>query len=64
MDRRVVITGIGLVTPLGLDTSSTWEALLAGRSGVDAITKFDTTGYASTIAGEVRGFDPADYIRK
>jgi 3-oxoacyl-[acyl-carrier-protein] synthase II len=64
MVRRVVITGIGLVSPLGLDSSSTWEALLAGRSGVDAITKFDTTGYASTIAGEVRGFDPADHIPK
>jgi 3-oxoacyl-[acyl-carrier-protein] synthase II len=64
MDRRVVITGIGLVTPLGLDTPSTWDALVAGRNGVDAITKFEATGYASRIAAEVRGFDPADHVPK
>jgi len=64
MDRRVVITGIGLVTPLGLDTPSSWDALVAGRNGVGAITKFDATGYASTIAAEVRGFDPADHVPK
>jgi 3-oxoacyl-[acyl-carrier-protein] synthase II len=62
MERRVVITGIGLLTPLGLDTPSTWGALLAGRSGVGPITKFDTAGFASTIAAEVRGFDPANHL--
>jgi len=64
MGRRVVITGMGLVTPLGLDTPSTWEALLAGRSGVGPITKFDAGGYACTIAAEVRGFDAADHLPK
>jgi 3-oxoacyl-[acyl-carrier-protein] synthase II len=60
--RRVVITGIGLVSPLGLDRPTTWEALLAGRSGVGPITKFDTTGFSSTIAAEVRGFDACDHL--
>jgi 3-oxoacyl-[acyl-carrier-protein] synthase II len=61
MERRVVITGIGLVSPLGIGTRENWEALLAGRSGVGAITRFDTTDYPARIAGEVRGFDPALY---
>ena len=55
--RRVVITGIGLVTPLGNDVSSTWDALLEGRSGVGEITQFDTDGHPMTIAGEVKEFD-------
>jgi 3-oxoacyl-[acyl-carrier-protein] synthase II len=62
MDRRVVITGIGLITPLGLNTSTTWEALLAGRSGVGPITKFDAEGYACRIAAEVRGFEAQDHL--
>lgn len=62
MRRRVVITGIGLVSPLGLDTASTWEGLLAGRSGIGPITRFDASPYASRIAGEVRGFDPENYV--
>jgi len=62
MKRRVVITGIGVVSPLGLDTSSTWDGLLGGTSGVGPITKFDTEGYTCRIAGEVRGFDPENYL--
>jgi 3-oxoacyl-[acyl-carrier-protein] synthase II len=62
MKRRVVVTGIGLVTPLGLDTPSTWEHLLAGRSGIGAITKFDAQDFPTRIAGEVRGFEPERYV--
>jgi 3-oxoacyl-[acyl-carrier-protein] synthase II len=62
MSRRVVVTGIGLVTPLGLDTPTTWKGLLEGRSGVGTITRFDTTGYSSTIAGEVRGFEVENWV--
>jgi 3-oxoacyl-[acyl-carrier-protein] synthase II len=62
MSRRVVITGIGLVTPLGLDAPSTWEALLAGKSGIGPITKFDASDLPTQIAGEVRGFDPLQHI--
>ena len=64
MRRRVVITGIGLISPLGLDTPSTWDGLVAGRGGVGPITKFDATDFASRIAGEVRGFDPTRWIEK
>lgn len=62
MRRRVVITGIGLISPLGLDTPSTWEGLLAGRSGIGPITKFDAQSYPARIAGEVRGFDPEAFM--
>jgi len=56
--ERVLITGIGTVNPLGLDASSTWEAMLAGRSGIDTIAAFDPSPFPVRIAGEVRGFDP------
>ena len=56
--RRVVITGMGTVTPIGNDFGTTWEGLLAGRQGVAPITSFDTTGYRSNFAGEVKDFDP------
>jgi 3-oxoacyl-[acyl-carrier-protein] synthase II len=56
--RRVAITGVGAVTPLGNDAPSTWEAVLAGRSGVDEIRAFDTTDFPVRIAGEVKGYDP------
>jgi len=56
--RRVVITGVGAVTPLGLNAAETWSSLSAGRSGIGPITRFDTTGCPVRIAGEVRGFEP------
>ncbi|MSQ11822.1 MAG: beta-ketoacyl-[acyl-carrier-protein] synthase II [Dehalococcoidia bacterium] len=55
--RRVVVTGIGMVTPLGLDTASTWKALMAGKSGIGPITAFDPAGFETRIAGQVKGFD-------
>ncbi|HEX2225011.1 MAG TPA: beta-ketoacyl-ACP synthase II [Thermoanaerobaculia bacterium] len=64
MRRRVVVTGIGLVSPLGVGTAENWQALLEGRSGIGPITRFDTTAYPSRIAGEVRGFDPLNYLDK
>lgn len=63
-NRRVVITGIGLVTPLATGTRATWEALLEGRSGVDVITRFDPSGFDCRIAGEVRDFKPEDWMEK
>ncbi|HZC67050.1 MAG TPA: beta-ketoacyl-ACP synthase II, partial [Nitrospirales bacterium] len=62
--RRVVVTGLGLITPLGTGVEKTWNALCAGKSGIRRITKFDPSGYACQIAGEVTDFDPADYIEK
>ncbi len=56
--RRVVVTGLGAVTPLGLDARSTWDAAVAGQSGVDWIRSFDTTGYPVRIASEVKDFEP------
>jgi 3-oxoacyl-[acyl-carrier-protein] synthase II len=64
LSRRVVITGIGLVSSLGIGTEANWKALLVGTSGVDRVTKFDVTGYAAQIAAEVRGFDPLDFVEK
>src|SRR5262249_52802511 len=64
LSRRVVITGIGMVSPCGVGTIETWKALIEGRSGIGNITRFDTTDYPTTIAGEVKNFDPATYIPK
>jgi 3-oxoacyl-[acyl-carrier-protein] synthase II len=64
MDRRVVVTGVGIVSPLGVGTKETWEECVAGTAGVSPITKFDCTGFAVQIAGEVKGFDPLDYASK
>ncbi len=60
--RRVVITGVGVVSPLGLDIESTWQGLIAGRSGIGPITRFDPSDFASRIAGEVKGFDPLTFV--
>ncbi len=62
--RRVVITGIGAVTPCGNSATETWAALIAGRSGIARVTRFDPTGCAAQIAGEVKNFDPARVLPK
>jgi 3-oxoacyl-[acyl-carrier-protein] synthase II len=64
LNRRVVITGIGLVSALGIGTRETWAGLLAGQSGVGRVTRFDVTSYAAQIAAEVKGFDPLNWIEK
>ncbi len=60
--KRVVITGIGMLTPIGLDTPTTWANLIAGKSGIDYIKLFDASNNETKIAGEVKGFDPLNYI--
>ena len=62
MKRRVVVTGIGLVSPVGLTREETWGSLLAGESGIDRISSFDAEELETTIAGEVKGFDPTSYV--
>ncbi|MEQ1878791.1 MAG: beta-ketoacyl synthase N-terminal-like domain-containing protein, partial [Bdellovibrionia bacterium] len=62
--RRVVVTGVGVVSPLGLNAEETWANALNGRSGIGRITRFDPANFDSQIAGEVRGFDPDPYIPK
>jgi len=62
--RRVVVTGIGLVSPLGLGIEENWNKLVQGKSGIGPITRFDTTNYATRIAGEVKDFHPEDFIAK
>ena len=64
MEKRVVVTGLGAVTPLGNDVKTTWNNMKAGVLGIDTVTKFDATGYKCTFAGEVRGFDPTLYMPK
>ena len=64
MRRRVVVTGVGLVSPLAVGTAGTWRGLLAGESGVGRITRFDPSVFPSRIAGEVKGFNPQDYVEK
>jgi 3-oxoacyl-[acyl-carrier-protein] synthase II len=61
-EKRVVVTGIGLVTPLGVGTQKNWDALLRGESGIRAITRFDAARYDSRIAGEIPDFEPLDFI--
>src|SRR5713226_3876706 len=60
--NRVVITGIGILAPNGIGLEAFWESLLAGRSGIGPITLFDANGYKSRIAGEIKNFNPEDYI--
>lgn len=62
--KRVVITGLGVVTPIGIGKENFWEALKAGKNGIEKITRFDTTGYTAQIAGEIPDFDPAQFIDK
>ena len=64
MKNRVVVTGIGMVSPVGLDRKSTWKSLLAGKSGIDHIASFDSEGFETTFAAELKGFDPEAYVGK
>ena len=64
MSRRVVVTGVGLLSSVAIGTRENWDGLLAGRSGVDTITRFDASQFAARIAGEVKGFDPLKYFEK
>jgi len=63
-NNRVVVTGIGMLTPLGLDVPTTWEGLINGKSGIDYITLFDAEPLKTKIAGEVKGFEPTDHINR
>ncbi|MDH5638951.1 MAG: beta-ketoacyl-[acyl-carrier-protein] synthase II, partial [Nitrospinota bacterium] len=60
--KNVAITGLGMITPLGKGVATTWQNVVDGKSGIGAITRFDTTDYPVRIAGEVKDFDPRDYI--
>ena len=62
--RRVVVTGLGTVSPVGLDVTSTWKALISGKSGIGYITLFDTTDFDTKIGGEVKGFDASQYAER
>lgn len=61
-NRRVVITGLGAITPLGNNVNDTWEGMKSGKNGIDTITLFDTEGYKAKVAAEVKGFDPKEYM--
>jgi len=62
LNRRVVITGVGLVSPLGIGVDETWQALCAGKSGVGEITRFDTSNFQTRIAAEVKNFNAKDFL--
>lgn len=62
--RRVVVTGLGMLSPLGLSVDETWRRLLAGESGIGEITHFDCSDYSTRFAGQVDNFDPQEYIEK
>ena len=64
MQRRVVVTGLGLVTPLGIGVEETWSALVAGKSGIARITKFDASNLTTQIAGELKNFRPEDFVSR
>jgi len=62
LKKRVVVTGLGLVTPVGIGVQESWEALCQGKSGIGPITRFDADGFKTRIAGEVKGFNPEDFV--
>ena len=62
--QRVFVTGLGIISPLGLNVPTTWDAIVKGKSGIDYITAFDTQGFDTTFAAEVRGFNPEDYLER
>ena len=62
MNRRVVVTGLGMVTPIGNDVATSWKSALEGKSGIDRIQSFDASAFGSQIAGEVKDFDPSKYL--
>ncbi|MDR3563848.1 MAG: beta-ketoacyl-ACP synthase II [Negativicutes bacterium] len=64
MKKRVVVTGLGAVTPIGIGADAYWQALLAGKSGISTVTRFDASEYSTQIAGEVKDFDPSNYMDK
>src|SRR3954471_1493917 len=64
MSRRVAVTGVGLLSSVGIGTEESWQTLRNGLSGIGPITQFDATAFSCRIAGEVKGFDPASYIEK
>ena len=64
MQRRVVITGMGAITPVGLNVDEMWQSMLAGKSGADLITKFDTSEFVTKFAAEIKGFDPLNHFEK
>ena len=64
MKRRVVVTGLGALTPLGNSLEESWDGAVAGKSGIGLITRFDASPYTSRIAGELKGFDPTQYVEK
>jgi 3-oxoacyl-[acyl-carrier-protein] synthase II len=64
LNRRVVVTGVGLISPVGIGTEANWEALCAGQSGIGPITHFPAADFSSRIAGEVKGFDPLRFLEK
>lgn len=64
MNRRVVITGLGLVTPVGIGVDASWTAVCAGKSGIGEITRFDASDYTTKIAAEVKDFNPEDFVPK
>ena len=64
MNKRVVVTGLGMISPLGVGVKENWEAICQGKSGIGPVTRFDITDFPSKIAGEVKGFNPEDFIDK
>src|SRR5204863_3943987 len=64
LQRRVVVTGVGMLASVGIGTEPVWQAIRGGQSGIGPITAFDATDFSCRIAGEVKGFDPANYIEK